>query len=177
MSVDPRDMGEPLIQQDGLWLPIADEPIEAFIAVLGDTKAGLYAGTEGHGVLRFSVADRAWHEANVGLPTNEHVFVHDLLNLEGDLWAATSHGVFRLPGDSETWEGRNGPIADFYATAIAASEEWLFAGTWEGRIFRSPDRGENWEQVYDHAMHGKSDRLPLAAFLYLDDLQVLHGFP
>ena len=156
-SVSANAVGRPLEYRQPLWIPIADEPASGEITDLVALRDGaLYAGTEGHGVLRFNQADRAWDELNDGLPNNEYVFVYDFLTLGNTLYAATSHGVYRLPPNSERWEARNGGLTDFYATALAASADWTFAGTWEGRIYRSPDRGESWEQVYGAFMKAES---------------------
>jgi len=146
LDLDARGM--PLIRQEPVWVPVADEPAQPMISVIASIERKLYAGTEGHGILRCNEDTRAWDELNDGLPVDEFVFVYDFLTLDDSLYAATSHGVYRLPPDTDRWEPRNGDLTDFYATAIAASDDWTYAGTWEGRIFRSPNRGETWEQVY-----------------------------
>jgi hypothetical protein len=69
--------------------------------------------------------------------------------------ADTSHGVFRLRPGQERWEPRNGDLTDSYITAIASANGRTFAGTWEGRIYRSHDRGQTWEQVYGSPVGGE----------------------
>ncbi|MEO2005639.1 MAG: hypothetical protein ABGY41_16260, partial [Candidatus Poribacteria bacterium] len=158
-SVSAEGPGTPLVRHAPLWVPIADVPAEGEITdiiAIPDGR-GIYAGTEGDGVLRFNEATRVWDDASDGLPTDEYVFVYDFLTLGDTLYAATSHGVYRLAPNSERWQARNGDLTDFYATAIAASDDWTFAGTWEGRIYRSPDRAESWEQVYGASM--KAERV------------------
>ncbi len=108
----------------------------------------MYVGTKGHGFFRLDDPTQSWVEANDGLPVGQYVDVHEFLTLEATLYAATSHGVYRLPPDSKRWEPRNGGLAGEYITALAASDDWTFAGAWDGGIFRSPDRGGTWEQVY-----------------------------
>jgi len=147
-ATDPSATGVPLTHQEPLWVPIADRPSDPKITVIGAVGDGLYAGTSGHGILRFNESGEGWDELNRGLPANEYIFVYGLLTLGDTLYAATSHGVYRWRPNVERWDPRNGALTDFYATAIAASDDWMYAGTWEGRIYRSPDRGETWEQVY-----------------------------
>jgi photosystem II stability/assembly factor-like uncharacterized protein len=155
-SLDQDEPGVALTLYDPLWVPIADQPAEAEISVVDSVRGTLYAGTEGHGVLRFNEAAKAWDALNDGLPTDEYVFVNDFLALDDTLYAATSHGVFRLRLGAERWERRIGDLTDFYATTITASDDWMFAGTWEGHIYRSPDRGHTWEQVYGDGSKAKA---------------------
>jgi WD40 repeat protein len=145
-STDPAGEGEPLVLQSAHWLPLADTPATAKIAVLGSVGSTVYAGTDGHGVLRFDRETSAWESVSDGLP--DVTYVYGVINLEETLFVATNHGVFRKPPGVERWESRSAGLTDNYITAIAASDDWTFAGTWEGRIFRSPDRGETWKQVY-----------------------------
>jgi hypothetical protein len=74
--------------------------------------------------------------------------VYGLATVIATLYIATNHGVFRLVLGSNRWERLDDDLTDTYVTAIAVSDDWLLAGTAEGRICRSPDRGETWERVY-----------------------------
>ncbi|MAE32283.1 MAG: hypothetical protein CMO43_11980 [Verrucomicrobiales bacterium] len=59
-----------------------------------------------------------------------------------------------LPPTSRFWAPGpcNGGLDGCYPSAIAASDDWTFAGLWEGRICRSPGPGETWEHVYGAPM-------------------------
>lgn len=65
---------------------------------------------------------------------------------------STTHGEY-IVSDGRTWQWRVAPaIRGFHVHAIHPHQGAIYAlgSGWRGRIYRSTDRGQTWEQLYEH---------------------------
>ena len=116
---------------------------ELFAAVEGNQTV-LYAGTRFDGVLRSPDRGETWAQLDDGL-VGEARRIRELINYEGDLYAGTHNGLYRLPAGAAVWE----QVATFPDTGIVfsllADGNRLYAGT-TSALYVSED-GVTWARV------------------------------
>ena len=121
--------------------------IKALLAV-GD---GVYAGT-GDGVYRLAATDR-WAVVATGL---DDILVHALaLSSDGTLFAGTSgKGIVRFKAQSTGWvrqphelKDHEGMTENFIRVLTIDPEGGIYAGTFDGGVFRSADGGVTWRSI------------------------------
>lgn len=134
----------------------------------------VYAGTE-NGVYTSNIDAQVgrlydWMPSNQGLlivndrtPFNDPKFgtitpepVYDRVNsfendADDNVYAATEKGGIMVCVD-DVWESSNSGLTDVNVKCIVRDDETLYAGTNDGGIFKSEDRGLNWSYV---ALSGK----------------------
>ena len=137
----------------------------AVSVIFATPKAHLLAATQG-GVLRSRDRGRTWR--SVGLSRTVHSFVS---TPDGALLAGTENGIFRSVDDGETWIERSIGLTAFrmYCLAVAV-DGTVYAGTWEGQVFRSTDGGDRWRPTA-----GPRGGNPVHALLALRNGDVLAG--
>jgi hypothetical protein len=112
----------------------------------------------GTGVWSTSDEGVTWRCLKAGAPLP---YVNALAVIDSFVFAGGSHvvtgalpGVHRLRGSDTVWSfAGNGLPTPFYLKCLAARGTVLFAGSWDGGIFRSTDYGTTWNQ----ANHGLTD--------------------
>ena len=105
-------------------------------------KADILAATPG-GVLRSRDRGRTWRF--VGLHHTVHSFVS---TANGGLLAGTENGIFRSVDDGESWIERSTGLTAFQIRCLAvAGDRTVYAGTWNGQVFRSTDEGDRWRPM------------------------------
>jgi len=129
-------------------------------ALIATVNGYLFAGSYGDGVFRSSDNGDHWIQVNNGLTA---LFVLSFAtNASGDVLAGTyfGNGVFRSTDDGDSWNEKNngliatevrtiaaqGPIPRIHSANINAAD-FIFAGTYGRGMFRSPDSGQNWQQI------------------------------
>jgi ligand-binding sensor domain-containing protein len=123
---------------------IAISPISALI----------YAGTDG-GV--FAYNGGAWSAINTGLG---NLIVHKLVfSPNGDLFAGTDNGIFKLPNGTTTWQNLNINLPNDAIQSIAIDPSNIShivvgtgynfdqVGTLIGKVFQSLNGGTSWSQI------------------------------
>ncbi len=117
-------------------------------ALMMDAK-GLYAGT-GDGVYLLNAALDQWKVVTTGL---DEILVHALARTaDGTLYAGTSgKGVHsykeRTPGWTRLRQGlrdHEGLVENFIRVLAVDKEQGVYAGTFDGGVFRSGDGGKTW---------------------------------
>lgn len=109
-----------------------------------DTTPAVYAGTRFDGVFR-SVDDGAtWQQLADGL-VGEARRIRKILEYQGDLYAGTHDGLYRLPVGGATWEQVTGLANPGIVYSLAVQENVLYAGS-DSALLQSAD-GLNWTQV------------------------------
>jgi photosystem II stability/assembly factor-like uncharacterized protein len=110
---------------------------------------GLYAGT-GDGVYLLNAAQDQWKVVSTGL---DEILVHALARTDdGTLYAGTSgKGVHslkeRTPGWTRLRQGlkdHEGLVENFIRVLAVDKEQGVYAGTFDGGVFRSGDAGKTW---------------------------------
>ena len=117
-------------------------------ALMMDAK-GLYAGT-GDGVYLLNAAQDQWKVVTTGL---DEILVHALARTtDGTLYAGTSgKGIHsykeRTPGWTRLRQGlrdHEGLVENFIRVLAVDKEQGVYAGTFDGGVFRSGDGGKTW---------------------------------
>lgn len=110
----------------------------------------IYAGT-GNGVYASKDGGIGWQVQNDGLiNTNVH-YLAIAPGTEGGLYAVTRWEVLKSVNGGLSWTSLDGNLADTFVLSLAIDPKIpsvIFAGTWNGEIYRSLDGGENWSLVY-----------------------------
>ncbi len=131
------------------WQPVNKGLKRLEIKVLMMDKKGLYAGT-GDGVYLLNIVQDQWKVVTTGL---DDVLVHALAKTDdGTLYAGTSgKGVHsykeRTPGWTRLRQGlrdHEGLVENFIRVLAVDKEQGLYAGTFDGGVFRSVDGGQTW---------------------------------
>ena len=112
----------------------------------------LYAGT-GDGVYRLNEAGDHWSVVTTGL---DDILVHALArSSDGTLFAGTSgKGILRFKHNASGWvrmqhglKDHEGMIENFIRVLVIDQDQGIFAGTFDGGVFRSADGGTTWRPV------------------------------
>ncbi|TKS59936.1 MAG: hypothetical protein EWM72_01793 [Nitrospira sp.] len=119
------------------------------LMVAGDE---LYAGT-GDGVYRLNESGDRWSVVTTGL---DDILVHALArSADGTLYAGTSgKGILRFKRHSSGWarmqhglKDHEGMIENFIRVLVIDQDQSIFAGTFDGGVFRSADGGITWRSI------------------------------
>ncbi|MBI3355398.1 MAG: hypothetical protein HY038_01245 [Nitrospirae bacterium] len=112
----------------------------------------LYAGT-GDGVYRLNESGDRWSVVTTGL---DDILVHALArSSDGTLYAGTSgKGILRFKRHSSGWvrmqhglKDHEGMIENFIRVLVIDQDQSIFAGTFDGGVFRSADGGNTWRSI------------------------------
>lgn len=112
----------------------------------------LYAGT-GDGVYRLNAAGDRWSVVTTGL---DDILVHALArSADGTLFAGTSgKGILRFKRNASGWvrmhhglKDHEGMIENFIRVLVIDQDQSIFAGTFDGGVFRSSDGGTTWRPI------------------------------
>ncbi len=116
------------------------------------TSDVIYAGT-GDGVYRLSQPEDRWVVVTEGL---DEILVHALVrSADGTLFAGTSgKGVLRYKEHAPGWarmrhglKDHEGMVVNFIRVLAIDKDQGVYAGTFDGGVFRSADGGETWRQI------------------------------
>lgn len=94
----------------------------------------LYAGTQGGGIFKSTNDGGLWTDANTGIPlfTNVTCFAASGSNV----FAGTDYGVFASANAGGSWTSVNLGLSDTSITAMVASTNYLWAGTYSQGVWR-----------------------------------------
>ncbi len=147
------------------WQPVhtSPMPVEYLFSTLSVSEGELYAGA-----IRFAPLDQggviagvfrlneAHGKLDVVIPNSELTGVQCLEIVGPTFYIGTGKdGVFQWEQDSDPWTtnlGLKGPVI----TALLVNGENIYAGTDQGRIYRSENSGKSWKLVNSTDMAGSS---------------------
>ncbi|MBN1351431.1 T9SS type A sorting domain-containing protein [candidate division KSB1 bacterium] len=116
----------------------------------------IFAGSSTFGIFRSTNHGESWSQVNSGLPITEGVYddfcpsVNTLaVNSNGDILAglADGAGIFRSTNNGNTWTEGNVGITDIVVNEFAAQSSGTVFAVTLGGIFRSIDKGTNWQKI------------------------------
>lgn len=131
------------------WKPVNQGLKRLEIKALMMDAKGLYAGT-GDGVYLLNTAQDQWKVVTTGL---DEILVHALARTtDGTLYAGTSgKGVHSYKERSAGWtrlrqglRDHEGLVENFIRVLAVDKEQGIYAGTFDGGVFRSGDGGKTW---------------------------------
>lgn len=134
------------------WQPVNEGLKRLEIKSLLVTDEGLYAGTSG-GAYRLNASGDKWTIVTAGL---DDVLVHALARTaDGTLFAGTSgKGILRFKHNATGWirtqqglKDHEGMIENFIRVLAIDREQGIYAGTFDGGVFRSTDGGSSWKAI------------------------------
>ncbi len=107
-------------------------------------RAVVYAGTRFDGVLRSVDEGATWTRLDAGLAGDARR-IRELVTYNGDLYAGTHNGVYRLPAGAVVWEQVTAFPDQGIVYSLWAGENELYAGT-TSSLYVSTD-GSAWSRV------------------------------
>lgn len=113
-------------------------------AAVEDGTTVFYAGTLFDGVLRSSDGGIFWSKLNAGLGA-QALRVSETVAWNGNVYAATHGGLYRMPFGGTSWTLVSGFPAGNIVFSLAADENGIYAGTASG-LYASGD-GDTWGAV------------------------------
>ncbi len=134
------------------WQPINAGLKRLEVKALMMAGEELYAGT-GDGVYRLNEAGDRWSVVTTGL---DDILVHALArSADGTLYAGTSgKGILRFKRNAPGWvrmrhglKDHEGMIENFIRVLVIDQDQSIFAGTFDGGVFRSADGGATWRSI------------------------------
>jgi hypothetical protein len=105
----------------------------------------IFGGTAGDGVIRSTDNGATWGHANAGFPDAFQV-VKAFDAMGSWTFAATASGVYLSADNGNNWNTGDLSGTDFRSLTYCGS--YLYAGTFDGRIYRSSNYGSSLELVY-----------------------------
>lgn len=120
----------------------------AYIYAIHANENGLICGVNQRGIYKYNIDDEVWYQSNSGL-INENV--SDMMVDGNDLLAVTVRSdfgqIFKSGNNGSDWSiWNNGGWDGGYNALINTGSHYL-AGTDGGFLYRSSDKGENWEKI------------------------------
>ncbi len=107
----------------------------------------LIAGFSDGSIFRTSNYGASWQEIHAGSASS----VNAIVNLNGVLFAGTfgsvdggDGGILRLWQGDSSWSLVNAGLSDLHVSSLASQGQQLFAGTWQGGVYRSSNYGQSW---------------------------------
>jgi len=133
----------------GTWDALGTSMMGAgtFVTALAVSGANVYAGTEGHGLFYSTDSGTTWSAASGLVNANVHTFaVVDSSASSPVMFAGTEIGVYRSLNGGASWSKMSSGLStlNVFAMTSLGTDGGLFAGTYGGGIFLSPDGGESW---------------------------------
>ncbi len=131
-NVPPDDLSQ--------WRPLA--PLEGGpVPALASEGGRVYAGTLLRGVFVSADNGRTWREANAGLG---NLTINALGAAGSNVLAATNGGLYRSGDGGQSWT--RAAAGGLSVRSVLASGASVFIGTSAGRIFRSTDNGQSFNE-------------------------------
>ena len=138
---------------------LTNTDVRSLVSYTSDRVLNLYAGTS-DGVFQSSIdalpLSLNWTPINRGL-TNKDIQALTI-STDGNLFAGTPDGIFRLLHDQQTWQLVNTGLTHLDVRTLVSlttetpqptetPQQFLFAGTVNGGVFRSTNNGNTWTQT------------------------------
>src|SRR4051794_7061012 len=148
------------------WVPWVASPSDAWVRSLDFIGPALFGGSEDDGVFVSPTAVGPWTQLNGGLDAAGAKSIRQIVSNAGNLYAATSAGLFRSAGGVGTWAqiGIGDPPRRLIQGGIQSivfnsptDMVVAVAGASPSGIFYSSDGGEHWD---------RSAGLPATASVY-----------
>ncbi len=122
----------------------ANSAVGVLFATAENSRTVLYAGTRFDGVLRTEDGGATWQQLDSGL-VGEARRIRSLATFNGNLYAGTHNGLYRLPAGTATWEQVAGSPTTSIIFSLLADREVLYAGT--GSALYVSNDGDAWTRV------------------------------
>ncbi|MBK8050164.1 MAG: hypothetical protein IPK16_25515 [Anaerolineales bacterium] len=110
-------------------------------AVVENGQTAFYAGTRFDGVFRSTDDGATWTRLDGGL-IGEARRIREIIEFNGNLYAGTHAGLYRLPVGGTTWEQMTGFTDPGIIYSLAIHNDVLYAGT-DTNLYQSAD-GQTW---------------------------------
>lgn len=133
--------------QGQIWTPVNEGLTNPDVFALVISGGDLFAGTD-TAVFRLTDQGQNWVKAGNGIIVNNEADpgIYALATQRGAIFAGTyGGGVFRSMDQGNNWTPVNAGLSDRSVISFASRGNDLFVSTY-GRVFRSPDLGQRWEQ-------------------------------
>ncbi|MFH0866484.1 MAG: T9SS type A sorting domain-containing protein [Bacteroidota bacterium] len=116
------------------WTAVSSGLTNMYIKSLCVSGINLYAGTQGGGIFKSSNDSALWTDVSTGIPlfTNVTCFT----SYGSQIFAGTDNGIFTTENGGASWTSINTGLTDTSITALTASANYLWAGTYSQGVWR-----------------------------------------